>query len=229
MKSGVVSAIKSKLVSDKSRVRRVLFGLFKGLRFDINLRSQTQLYLGLWERETYGAIQRAAQTAEWLIDIGAGRGELCILFASLQNVGRIIAIEPNELETSALRVNLNHNNINPDRVEVLEKFAGTKGGTDYIEIDQLGINHSVRGLIKIDVDGFEFDVLQSGKKLFSEGNSEVIVETHSLELEQTCIEWLKGHGYTCSIIKNAWWRSIIPEQRPILHNRWLFAERRAQP
>jgi precorrin-6B methylase 2 len=228
MKSGVVSAIKSKLVSDEYQVRRVLFGLFKGLRFDINLRSDAQLYLGLWERETCGAIRHAEQTAKWFVDIGAGRGELCILFAKLQNVSRVVAIEPNALEAKALRANLNHNSIGLDRVEVLAKFVGTKTDTDCIEIDQLGLSHSVRGLIKIDVDGSELDVLQSGKKLFSQGNVEVLVETHSLKLEQSCIEWLQGHGYTCKIIKNAWWRGVIPEQRPIPHNRWFFAARRAQ-
>ena len=61
MKTGVVSAIKSKLVSDKSAVRSVLFGPFRGLRFDLNLRSQAQVYLGLWERETYGVIRRERQ------------------------------------------------------------------------------------------------------------------------------------------------------------------------
>ena len=53
MKTGMVSAIKSKLVSDESAVRTVLFGPFRGLRFDLNLRFQAQVYLGLWERETY--------------------------------------------------------------------------------------------------------------------------------------------------------------------------------
>jgi hypothetical protein len=77
MKTSALSSIKSKLLPDESSVRLVLFGLFKGLQFEINLRSQIQLYLGLWERETYRAIRRAALTAEWFVDIGAGKGELC--------------------------------------------------------------------------------------------------------------------------------------------------------
>jgi len=27
----------------------------------------------------------------------------------------------------------------------------------------------------------------------------------------------------CQIIKDAWWRVIVPEMRPIEHNRWLWA------
>src|SRR5262249_30677752 len=102
MKMGVLSSIKSRLVPDKCRVRLVSFGLFKGLRFEINLRSQAQLYLGLLERETYRAIRRAAQTAEWFVDIGAGKGELCAFFATLQRIKRVVAIEPNELEIMTL-------------------------------------------------------------------------------------------------------------------------------
>src|SRR5258708_3793796 len=69
MKTGVLSSIKSKLVADERRVRLVLFGLFNGLQFEINLRSQTQLYLGLWERETYSAIRHAAQSADWFVNL----------------------------------------------------------------------------------------------------------------------------------------------------------------
>lgn len=221
LKTGVLSSLKSKLVPDEGRVRLVLFGLFKGLQFEINLRCQTQLYLGLWERETYRVIRRVAQTAEFFVDIGAGKGELCAFFATLEGIRRIVAIEPDEVETMC--ANLNHNGIHLGRVEVLRKFVGTKKDADHIEVDQLGISHVVRGLIKIDVDGSEFDVLQSGKTLFSEGKVDVLVETHSFELEKNCIEWLQARGYNCTIIKNAWWRRIIPEQRPILHNRWFFA------
>jgi hypothetical protein len=40
------------------------------------------------------------------------------------------------------------------------------------------------------------------------------------------MEFLERLGYTCRVIKNAWWRLLIPEQRPIEHNRWFIAEKR---
>ena len=126
MKSGLVSAIKKKLVPDESRVQPVLFGIFKGLRFDINLRSQTQLYLGLWERETFDTIRRASRSAEWFVDIGAGQGELCTLFATLRHVRRVVAIEPIEPAVIALRANLDHNSIHLDRVELFRKIRRHK-------------------------------------------------------------------------------------------------------
>jgi len=226
MKSGVVSRIKSTLVSDVRQVRTVPFGLYKGLNLDLNLTTQTQIFLGLWERETYWAIRRAAPKAKWFVDVGAGKGELCLFFARLKHVKRIIAMEPNHTEAHALIANLNHNNIDSDRIEVFENFAGTESDDRYVRIDQLNIIPSVHGFIKIDVDGFELDVLRSGQQLLSQGNVDLLVETHSAELENSCIEFLENLGYYCRVIKNAWWRLLIPEQRPIEHNRWFFAEKR---
>jgi FkbM family methyltransferase len=231
---GIISAIKSRVIPDESKNRRVLFGPFKGQQFDINLRHQLQLYLGLYERETYAAIRHASRTAQWLVDVGAGHGELCIVFALRPNVRRIIAIDGGELSTGALRAHLDRNCIPKGRVEVLTQYVGRNAdcltqhvGTtaDWVALDSLALDRHARGFIKIDVDGAELHVLQSGDGLLSGGNVEILVETHSIELERDCIQWLQERQYSCRIIQNAWWRSILPEQRPIDHNRWLLARR----
>jgi hypothetical protein len=226
MKSGIVSRIKSMLVPDGRQVRVVPLGLYRGLHLDIDLRSQTQIFLGLWERETYWAIRRAAARAQWFLDVGAGRGELCIFFAKLSRVKRIIAIDPSHAEVQGLLKNISSNDIASNRIDVLEKFVGTVNDDGYVRIDQLNIIPSARGFIKIDVDGFELDVLRSGRGLLSQGNVDLLIETHSRDLEKSCIEFLENLGYKCRVIKNAWWRLLIPEQRPIEHNRWFFAEQR---
>ena len=81
-------------------------GLYKGLRFSVNLAQSSQLYFGLWERETYGVISRALGSAQWVVDVGAGRGELALLAATYPGVHPIIAIEPNTSETEMLRHNM---------------------------------------------------------------------------------------------------------------------------
>jgi hypothetical protein len=62
-----------------------------------------------------------------------------------------------------------------------------------------------------------------GNQLLSCVNVDILVETYSSEPERHCVNFLKEVGYTCRIIKDAWWRSLIPQQRPREHNRWLFA------
>ena len=76
-----------------------------------NLNFQTQLFLGFWGHETIGAIRQAAQRANWIVDVGAGSGELCILAAKLKNVTRIIAIQPDQAMVKSLQANIDHNEI----------------------------------------------------------------------------------------------------------------------
>jgi hypothetical protein len=81
--------------------------------------------------------------------------------------------------------------------------------------------------LKVDVDGAEMLVLEGARKVLSQGDVDVLVETHSAALERQCIEFLSHCRYRCAVIPNAWWRRLIPEQRPIEHNRWLWATRSA--
>jgi len=181
-----------------------------------------------WGHETNGAVRQAAQTANWIVDVGAGAGELCILAAKLKNVTRIIAIEPDQAMVKSLQANIGHNDILYNdilsgRIEIIEKFIGTQNDHKYIRLDQLSIDRSLHGFIKIDVDGSELEVLRSVNSCYRALTSTSWFQTYSSELERHCVHFLEDVGYTCRIIRNAWWRSLIPEQRPCEHNRWLFA------
>ena len=169
-----------------------------------NLKIQTQLFLGFWARETNGAIRQAAQRANWFVDVGAGSGELCILVAKLKNVTRIIAIEPDQAMVKSLQANLDrserlYNDILSGRIEIIEKFIGTQNGDKCITLDQLNIDHLLHGFISIDVDGSELEVLRSGQQLLSYTNVDILVETHSSELERNCVKFLDRVGYTTPI------------------------------
>jgi hypothetical protein len=193
-----------------------------------NLKFQARLFLGFRGHETNGAIRQAAQRANWIVDVGTGSGELCILSTKLKNVTRIIAIEPDQAMLKSLQANIDHNEIAYNgvlsgRIEIIEKFIGTGSGDEYTTLDQLNIDRSLHGFIKIDVDGAEFDVLRSGQQVLSCFNVDVLVATYSSELERGCVHFIESVGYTCRIVKKTWWRSLIPEQRPCQPNRWLFA------
>jgi hypothetical protein len=78
--------------------------------------------------------------------------------------------------------------------------------------------------ILVDIDGGEFELLNSCGNGFDFRNCTWLIETHSRELEMNCARFLNEKNYKVTIIKNAWWRSVIPEKRPLEHNRWLYAE-----
>ncbi|MDF2118183.1 FkbM family methyltransferase [Roseiarcaceae bacterium H3SJ34-1] len=224
MKSGIISSVKMRLVSDESRPRDVVAGIFKGLKLSLNLASQTQIYLGLWERETYPAIEKAANSATWFVDVGAGAGELCCYFAKRPNVNRIYAIEPQRSELVLAKQNASLNAIPDGKIDYLQKRVSPDAADDAIKLDDLALGEGP-GFIKIDVDGFEMEVLRSGPNLLARKNVTLLIETHTVLLEKECISFLQSMGYSCVIIYNAWWRSIFPEKRTIEHNRWLSAAR----
>lgn len=204
--------------------RRIPLGLYRGLTLEIDFASQTQIYVGLWEVETTAVIRTALGQVEWAIDIGAGRGELAILFRRA-GAACVIAAEPQAAERSAMARNMTSNGLDPTAITVIDRFIGTAGGE--VAIDDLPVAPERPGFLKIDVDGQELSVIRSAERLLSEGRSlKVLVETHSARLERDCIAALQRYGFSSRIIPNAWWRAILPERRPTEHNRWLWAQKK---
>jgi hypothetical protein len=229
VKVGFVSAVKSALVPAGKGPRRMAFGLYKGLTFEVDFRHETQLYLGLWERETYGAIRTAMSRCSWAVDVGAGHGELCVWLMRSHAPGPFFAFEPQVSSLDALRRNaaLNHC-ANDRRLIVVAKLAGPATTNESVAIDDLPLDREKRGFLKVDVDGAEMVVLEGAKGVLAEGIVDVLIETHSAALERQCVAFLSDRRYACTVIRNAWWRAILPEQRPIAHNRWLWATK-AEP
>lgn len=222
-----LSWAKMLLVKPGRQPRRLFAGLFHGLRLNLDLTYETQIYLGLWEAETHSHIRKASRRCSWLVDVGAGKGELCVYFAVQPNISKVIACDPNAADIDVLKSNIR---ANEGRIfgsfEILEKFVGTAGKANNVRLDELDIDRESPGFIKIDVDGFELDVLDSGAELLSACEIDLLIETHSKRLENDCIRFLRDKGYHCRIIANAWWRWVIPEQRQRVHNRWLWATKR---
>lgn len=215
-------------VSAEHRWRQLVYTSVFNLNFD--LKFQLQLLLHNGEHETHGAIRQAARRAKWIVDVGAGSGELCISAAALRNLTRIIAIEPDQAMVRSLQAKIDcseilYNSILSGRISIIEKFIGTQNGDKHVRLDQIGIDHSHRGFIRINIDGAEFEVLRSGRQLLASAKADILVKTYSDELQKHCFDFLEEAGYSCGIIKKAWWRSLIAEQRPREHNRWLFATR----
>jgi precorrin-6B methylase 2 len=157
-----------------------------------------------------------------MIDVGAGNGELSIFFVRDATCQVVHAFEPAPEAVGRFHRNLRFNGLvdNP-RLVIHDCFAGTGPSPGSLAIDDLGLDPSKPGLLKVDVDGAETDVLDGATKLLTAGNPDVLVEVHSEQLETDCIARLRSFGYAVRIIDNAWWRVIVPERRPIPHNRWI--------
>jgi hypothetical protein len=220
----ILSAIKNWLVPSGTKPRSIQFGAFKGLRMNLDLRSQTQAWLGLAEREVFACLRAFSRLAKTGIDIGAADGEYTLFFLSQPNIKQVFAFDPSERFPADLSANLALNGFNgARRSKLIKKYVSNTEDDNHCTLDSFAIDLEGPCIVKIDVDGGEGAVLQGAPKFLDRKDVSWIIETHSLDLERECEQILSAKGFSTKVIKNAWWRVVIPEQRPIPHNRWLAA------
>lgn len=207
--------------------RPVRTGLFRGIRQEFDLRGgEIQHWLGLYERETHAAVRRLLPGCRSGVDLGAARGELSILLLRQPGMARVVAVEPAATELAHFHANLGLNGLAGDpRLLVHAGFAGRGPAPDFRTLDELAAGLPGPLFLKVDIDGPEAEVLDSGRGILAGLDCRLLVETHSPGAEEGCIRVLHDCGYRTRIIHPAWWRRLRPEMRPIAHNRWLVAWR----
>lgn len=199
----------------------------------IDLANQTQLYLGLFEKETHRLFRLLAADMETGIDIGADQGEYSLYMASRTNASTVLAIEPGVAAETLLAQNLTLNGLGESsRIKTVKCYLGDgSDGTRMLDdlVDKSLAENKLPMFIKIDVDGAELAILRGAQRLIGAGQVRWLLETHSLDLERSCISTFKSAGYAVQVLPNARWRAVLPEKRTVEHNRWLVAVRQDDP
>ncbi len=219
----VLRTIKNWMLPAGKRTRVIPFGLYRGIQFDIDLRTQAQLYFGLWEAETHRDLKKISKGVRTAIDIGAAWGEQTLYFLSKTTAKKIYAFEPATECCESIRKNTALNKLEGSRLEIIQKYVGPKNDARTVTLDSLLDRIEFPCVVKMDIDGGEVDALKGAEKLMEASGVRWLVETHTFRLERECIELFKRHGHRTKIIDNAWWRVVLPEQRPGEMNRWLLA------
>jgi hypothetical protein len=204
------------------RAHAIWFGVGAGCRFLIDPANKTQRILGLDEAELGAAFRKAVAQCRTFIDVGASDGYYPIIALRLNSNLTAIGCEPQaHLGQHAWEnYRLNFGAADP-KMEWVSQGVGENNGD--VALDTLTEGRAGPFLVKIDVDGGEVGVLRSGARLLARSDCTVLLEVHSQQLEADCIKLLESAGYQCRVIKNAWWRWLIPEHRPIGWNRWVLA------
>lgn len=228
MRSGLLSSIKQLVVPQGEAPRTIKTGPFRGLRMNLSLTTQSQIYAGLFEREVYAQLRRLSEGLKTAVDIGAACGEYTLYFLARTTARRIFAFEPSAEGRARLKENLSLNSLgNDSRLELSARFVTSADNEESCSLDALLPSVELPCLIKMDIDGGEVAVLEGAKEVMRLPRVRWLIETHSPWLESRCISLLELNGYETRIIRNAWWRWVIPEQRPIEQNRWLVAGKRS--
>lgn len=217
--------IKKLLIGEGRKACRVPFGLFRGLTLSLDPAVETNIYFGLYERETYSWLRRAGREARSLVDAGAGAGELTIWGLAHDNIRRVLAYDPAPHRWDFLRENLRLNRQESDpRLTLVEDFflGGTRVEEDLRILEEL----PEPILFKVDVDGGEEAILNLLMPTLRKKRCLLLIETHSQPLDEACGRLLEEAGYEVRRIPQAWWRCFYQENRPIDWNQWIVGRKR---
>lgn len=188
----------------------------------------------VWEPQTTKLMLRLSGECENDVLIGGAYfGDHAILVAKniASRGGRVHCFEPNTDQVSMLKENMQLNQLSNMvvnqkglwsesnfrfKLDGFDSFASSvqasegEGGFDTITIDDYCVSQGRRlGLIQLDIEGGEFDVLQGAQKTLTEDGPDIVFETHrhyvdwSNGLENTeIVRFLVNLGYTVYAIRD---------------------------
>jgi hypothetical protein len=217
MKVAVKSAIGLRGVKE----REILAGPARGVRMQLDFSGQTPKYLGMFEWELHGFYRKVLPGSNLIYDVGGAEGYTALLYAA-NSPGRVISFEPNPSEVELLQANIDRNPGLRDRIEIMAVAMGRENGSGSMTMDRVAEEVGAPDFVKVDVDGWELDVLAGGVRTLRERRPHLVVETHTRRLEDQCGALLVECGYRPVVKHN---REIWRETRGgSSHNRWLLAE-----
>jgi FkbM family methyltransferase len=160
-----------------------------------------------WEPISRSIFRKLAKSSKVVIDVGAYTGVYSLESALSNKNCKVIAIEPNPIAVSSLEFNININEVN--NIEVLNCALSNKQGTEYMYLTDKGYGSSLASLIptdslelklpvkvdipdrlfihlkvdliKIDVEGFEKNVLEGFKQIVIRDRPIILTEALTLQ------------------------------------------------
>lgn len=183
-------------------------------------------FLGFYEWDLSEKIKNISKNSSLMIDVGANMGYFFLVFLGNSDKGRVVAYEPNVDVFSILELNIQNNRLK-DRAICHQKAVSDKNGNllfDCVSTEQSGwgrisINNGICvpaislddefydsgvivDILKIDVEGFEYNVLKGAEQMlmakrirniFFETNDEML-EYHNSSKEEL-EEFFLSKGY----------------------------------
>lgn len=193
----------------------ILTGPGRGLRWRVGSGTHG-CWLGTYEREKVALLHRLLGPKSVFVDVGAHAGYFSLVAArTVGQDGAVVAIEPDARNIQRLRDHIALNCLT--NVAVHEAAAGASNGwarfqsshssyqgrlsgegvpMQVVTLDTaVASTHRRVDLIKIDVEGAEYDVLQGTSLLLRRDRPVLLLATHSVDLRRKCEDLLASHGY----------------------------------
>jgi hypothetical protein len=205
-------------------VRRVPFGLGRGLRLEADPRSTLHTYFGTAEVEIAKHLRAFAQPGAKAFDVGSNNGWYAMVLSRLTGTTSVaIDFDPECL--SRIERNLARNPGADVRLVAAYVTATVDPAQRADTLDRLAFEDLwVPDLLKIDVEGAELSVLHGAQRILAERHPHLVIETHGRDVERGCADLLRSHGYAPLVVNQ---RRVFKEGRPNPENRWLVAAGRS--
>ncbi len=187
-------------------------------------------HYGEWAEGENVLMSKFISEGDIVLDIGANIGTTTLsLSKNVSDSGKVIAFEPQDIVSQCLQTNLTLNDIT--NVSVFNTAVSNQNGwakindkefsesgrygeagisetgtrVKTLKLDELELNDC--SLIKIDIEGHEWEAIQGGKNLLKKFKPVLYMEAKKeIKGTQKCLEWLMTNGWECYWHFAFWYR-----------------------
>ena len=187
-----------------------------GVRGD-HIISRIEKNKNFYEEEMLQAISDTS-AGGYYVDVGANIGNHTIFMAKFTNAAKVLSFEPNKLAHKYLKKNVKKNNIG-NKVQLFELALGAeegkgspritnslnlgastfdisrKGRVRIAKLDDMVPLSSKVGLIKIDVEGLEAEVLKGARSTIKDNLPELFIEAQDESMKREIEKEILPYGY----------------------------------
>jgi FkbM family methyltransferase len=204
----------------------ILSGPARGMRW-ITGSATHACWLGTYEKDRQRRILEVLHTGDCFLDIGANAGFYSMLASRIVGAdGQVHAFEPFPGNVAYLNRHVELNRLanvsvwpialsdGPERTMSFDtsinsccgKLQAELSRHDGIKVDVASLDtlwergtFPQASVIKIDVEGAEFSVLQGGRNMLNECRPVILLAGHGTAVQEQCCELLEGWGYRLQI------------------------------
>jgi FkbM family methyltransferase len=210
-------ALIGRLLGGRLRTVRVLSGLARGARLELDLAFEKAYWLGHHEPETQDYLRKHVSRGDVVYDVGAHIGFFSVCAARLGAV--VYAFEPDPANAQRVRrqAELNGLRIHVVQAAVWDSCTGVtlfggdsssewrareQGSVPSVTLDAFAVEHESPVLVKIDAEGAEGRVLRGAAELLRTRRPAILCECHGEESRNEVAGLLDG--YDIQLLEGPW-------------------------
>ncbi|HEY4348635.1 MAG TPA: FkbM family methyltransferase, partial [Gaiellaceae bacterium] len=204
----VARTIVSRTLGGRPRVVRVLSGVARGARLELDLGLEKAYWIGHYEAESQAFLQAHLKPGDVVYDVGAHHGFFSVCAARLG--ATVVAFEPAAENVERIR---RQARLNVARIEVVEaavwdsdsgvalhsggsssEWTATEGGlVRSVTIDEFAATSRPPDFVKIDAEGAESRVLRGATRVLERFRPTVLCECHGDPARDEVVGLLTGY------------------------------------